>query len=211
MKLAIQDISAHLGGLLVDSVLAMFLHSNSQHYFQEIGNALDGRRAINKDLSVTSRDVLELLSRHVASAQDIPSSSLLAYSAAPTGRRPYPNREKGAGPSRPVGQPSESMMTKSITWAKANLTWRNPCVYCYDWGHWIGDCPRKEQKLPPLADPRRFYPQTRLKLSPVCHAAFRQGRCGMQVASVEQHPQIQDSALLDSGATDSVTNDTNFP
>lgn len=209
MKLALQDIATHLGGLTVDSVLAMFLHPNSQHFYQDIGNAIDGRRAISRDVAITSRDVLELLSRHANAANDIASSSLLSYTSAAPNQRPNLPYKQLAAPTCTVPKYMESVMNKNNQWAKANLTWKNPCLYCYDWGHWPGDCPQRHQKLPPLGDPRRFNPQARLKKSTVCHPVFNRAP-GPAVASVGYQPDTHDAALLDSGATDSVTDDVSF-
>lgn len=78
LKVCLQTIEQHVGAFTVDNLLAFILHFNAQHSYQEIANALDSQIAINKRITVSSKDVLELISRHVASQTDIPLSALLS-------------------------------------------------------------------------------------------------------------------------------------
>ncbi|KNZ49063.1 hypothetical protein VP01_5233g1 [Puccinia sorghi] len=91
------------------------------------------------------------------------------------------------------------------------------CRYCWEWGHWVSDCPLKKAGKGPLGDPRRFNQNARLRKSLVCHPAVlgsagplnqyqSQGGTAM-VAAVQNHPGTANHVLLDSGATDSVKND----
>ncbi|KNZ44114.1 uncharacterized protein VP01_94g1 [Puccinia sorghi] len=93
----------------------------------------------------------------------------------------------------------------------------NPCRYCWEWGHWVSDCQLKKARKLPLGDPRRFNLNARLKKSANCHPALLNaagpsttGRAtgnSANVVAVQGHPGNGDHVLLDSGATDSVSND----
>lgn len=48
LKLAIQTIKQHIGGFTSNNILALVLHFNAHHAYQEIVNALESRIAINK-------------------------------------------------------------------------------------------------------------------------------------------------------------------
>jgi hypothetical protein len=114
-----------------------------------------------------------------------------------------------SGGSTGGGQKSgrKTMEGKSNTWARRVLTEANPCCWCYEWGHWVEDCPLKKQKKPPVADPRLQNPGFCLKQLAVCHPGLlKKGTPLATVASVEKQPSGEEQALLDSGATDSVTN-----
>ncbi|KNZ54410.1 hypothetical protein VP01_2955g2 [Puccinia sorghi] len=32
------------------------------------------------------------------------------------------------------------MMWRSVAWARRVLNKNNPCRYCWEWVHWVGDC-----------------------------------------------------------------------
>lgn len=94
LKLAIQTIEQHVGGFTANNLLALVLHLNAHHAYQEIANALNSRIAIDKRVWVTSKDVLELVSRHCSPQNDIPSSALLSYSVRPA--RPPAHKDASA-------------------------------------------------------------------------------------------------------------------
>jgi hypothetical protein len=103
------------------------------------------------------------------------------------------------------------MEGKSKSWARRVLKEANPCRWCYEWGHWVKDCLLKKQKKPPVVDPRLQNPNFCLKKSSVCHPGLaRRGNPTATVALVEKQPGGEDQALLDSGATDSVSNNVCF-
>ncbi|KNZ53730.1 hypothetical protein VP01_3153g3 [Puccinia sorghi] len=56
-----------------------------------------------------------------------------------------------------------SVMWRSVEWARWVLNDRNPCRYCWEWGHWVNDCHLKKACKPPLGDPRHLNPNYRLK------------------------------------------------
>ncbi|PLW53210.1 hypothetical protein PCANC_09768 [Puccinia coronata f. sp. avenae] len=108
-------------------------------------------------------------------------------------------------------------MWRSDAWARRVLSDKLPCQYYFEWGHWLLDCPLFRGKKAPIGDPRLANPHFKLRKSSVCHPALRRasppsqaGRSPANVASVQQQGNEQDVALLDSGATDSVTNDVSL-
>lgn len=199
LKVCLQTIEQHVGTFTVDNLLAFILHFNAQHSYQEIVNALESRIAIDKKTTVLSKDVLELISRHTASQTDIPSSALLSYSTRPTRTNANNNTEH-----------LTTYMNRSDEWARTWLTFHHLCSYCFEWGHWAVDCPRKKAQLPALRDPRANDWSVCIKQSNVCHPVFRKGSVP-QVSSTSNNSGEGNSVLLDLGATDSVTNNTNFP
>ncbi|KNZ44906.1 hypothetical protein VP01_8704g2, partial [Puccinia sorghi] len=74
---------------------------------------------------------------------------------------------------------------------------------------------------PPLGDPRHLNPNYRLRKSANCHPALlnnvgtsgshRAGGKSANVVAVQNHPGNEDHVLLDSGATNSVSNDVRLP
>lgn len=64
-----------------------------------------------------------------------------------------------------------SVMWRSVEWARWVLNDRNPCRYCWEWGHWVNDCHLKKACKPPLGDPRHLNPNYCLKKSANCHPA----------------------------------------
>ena len=103
------------------------------------------------------------------------------------------------------------MEEKSNLWARQVITEANPCQWCYKWGHWVEDCPLKKQKKLPVIDPRLQNPGYWLKRSSIGHLAFlKQGKPLATVASIKKQPGSNKQPLLDSGATNSVTNNVHF-
>lgn len=161
IKTALHSVEQLLGGFTLDSILALTIHLNSQQLFQDIANALDSRIAINKLVKITSKDVLDLVSRHCQSSTDTPSSALLSYStlrvqSAPSqsDRCGQPYHPSGQlAPNIQLDQTASTFMNRSKEWSPASLNSRNPCTWCFEWGHWALDCPRKKARLPALADP----------------------------------------------------------
>jgi hypothetical protein len=75
----------------------------------------------------------------------------------------------------------------------------------------VEDFPLKKQKKPPMVDSRLLNLSFCLKRSAVCHPALlKRGQSTANVASVKQQPSADDQVLIDSGATDSVTNNDFF-
>lgn len=207
LKLALQTIEQHIGGFTLDNILAFTLHFNAQHAYQDIANALDSRIAIDKQIRVSSKNILELISRYCTPRDDIPTSALMSLSSRP--QRMITHRDPPMDQGRHTEHPA-TYMDRSDEWARYWLSWRHPCSYCFDWAHWAIDCPRKKSNLPALKDPRIGNRGIRLKQSSHAHPVFRR-ETPPHVASISQDSSTDDLVLLDSGATDSVTNNTSFP
>jgi hypothetical protein len=75
----------------------------------------------------------------------------------------------------------------------------------------VEDCPLKKQKKPPIIDPRLQDPEFQLKRLAVCHPGLlKKPQALATVASVKRQPGRKEQALINSGATDSVTNNVLF-
>ena len=109
-------------------------------------------------------------------------------------------------------------MWRPNSWARRVLGEKVPCRYCYKWGHWVANCPLYKAKKPLVGDPRLANPNFKIHKSSLCHPGLlrqgnrqaapqsQAGRSQANIASIQQGVDEQDLALLDSGATDSVSN-----
>ncbi|MBW0538338.1 hypothetical protein O181_078053 [Austropuccinia psidii MF-1] len=116
------------------------------------------------------------------------------------------NPQKPVTPARqiPLSQQSES-------WAKYHLSPRFPCLHCFEWGHWVQDCPRKKASLPAVVDPCIKNPAYTLKKSNVvshpCVSEVEVEEEEPFIASIQGTPDNDSLVLLDSGATHHVSGD----
>ncbi|OAV85054.1 hypothetical protein PTTG_30832, partial [Puccinia triticina 1-1 BBBD Race 1] len=156
MQTCLDEIEKRTGAISKDLVLALLLHQRCHPHFQGIANALDARIAVNPKGMISSKTILEIAGRMNSSV--VPAqSSVFAYRSARGGT--------GDSVARKGGDQSQSMVGKSDAWARRVLTEKNPCRYCYEWGHWMNDCPLKKNQEPPVGDPRLRNPNARLKKS----------------------------------------------
>lgn len=196
----LRDIEKRLGSFNMDVLTAFILHQNLQHHFHKISNALNARLAVNPHLRFTSKDILELLGRY--KTDDSQHTNAVLEISANMGRRPPTNvRARNLTPSQEY-----PIMNRPISWAQKWLTPANPCLYCFEWGHWLADCPEKQASRPPRPDPRLTNPGVQLQRSAHCHRALMSPANPLQVASVQSQPGMDGAALADSGATTSVSN-----
>lgn len=196
----LKDIEKRLGAISIDVLAAFILHQNSQHCFHKISNALDTRLAVNPHLCFSSKDVLELLGQYKTD-ENQQQNAVLAISAS-TGRRPPATvRARTSTLSQEY-----SVMNRPNGWAQQWLTPTNPCLYCFEWGHWLADCLEKHANRPPRPDPRLTNPGAQLRRLSHCHRALATSPAGPQVASVQSQPYTDGAALADLGATTSVSN-----
>jgi hypothetical protein len=211
MTTCLTEIEKHVGGITKDLVLALLLHQRCQPHFQAIANALDVRIAVDASQPINSKTILELAGRF-ATAGVAADLSVFAYWAQRGPGGPTAGTSSGGQQgSQQGGSGRKTMEGKSNSWARRVLTKANPCQWCYEWGHWAKDCPLKKAKKPPVVDPRLQNPGYRLKRSTVCHPGLLQrGPASATVASVEKQLSGEEQALIDSGATDSVTNNVRF-
>ncbi|KNZ58671.1 uncharacterized protein VP01_187g4 [Puccinia sorghi] len=209
MKTCLDKIHFQTGGITNDLLLAMGMHFRFQSNYQEIANTLDSRLAVNKSCKITVPNVLELEGQ--LESGPAPASDLFAYWAQkPTGGGVRYLGNKGGGNCG-------SVMWRSAEWARRVLSERNPCQYCWEWGHWISECHLKKAQKTSLGNPLRSNPGIHLKKSANCHPALLNitgasnsgypGRNLENVAAVKHHPGNDNHDLLDSGATDSISND----
>ncbi|KNZ50193.1 uncharacterized protein VP01_4550g1 [Puccinia sorghi] len=186
MKTCLDEIKCQTGGITDDPLLAMALHSRCQANYQEIENALDSRLVVDKEIWCW--------------------------------RIQLNNRMGGPGAAQVV----ILVEIRDLWWRSADWACRgSPCPYCWEWGHWVADCLVKKARKLPIVDPRLMNPKFRLKKSSNCHPALlggnrlagqpRTGGALANVVVVQNHPGTNDLVLLDSGATDSVTNDVIRP
>ena len=202
MQTCLDEIEKWVGTFSKDLVLALLVHQRCHPHFQGIVNALDARIAVNPNCTISSKTILEIAGCMNSSLSNT-DSSVFAFRTARGGKRTGASGRSG-------GRESQTMEGKSATWARRVLNEKNPCCYCFEWGHWMNNCPLKKERKPPVGDPRLLNPNVRLKRSAVCHPALLQGASSATVASVEKQPGGE-GALLDSGAMDSVSNNIGFP
>lgn len=153
-----RDIEKRLGSITIDLLAAFILHQNSQNHFHEISNALDARLAVNPRLRFTSKDLLELLGRYKSdeSHQNLTNAVLALSTTGPiqaTKCRPSNTKARAPIPSQ-----DHPIMHKPNWWAHKWLSPANPCLYCFEWGHWLADCPEKKANRAPRPDPRLTNP-----------------------------------------------------
>ncbi|PLW47776.1 hypothetical protein PCASD_04331 [Puccinia coronata f. sp. avenae] len=193
------------------STLALLLHQRCQPHFQAIANALEARIAVDASKPINSKTILELAGRF-ATAGVAADSLVFAYRAQRGPDGPTAGTSSGGQQgSQQGGSRRKTMEGKSNSWARRVLTKANPCQWCYEWGHWAKDCPLKKAKKPLVVDPRLQNPGYRLKRLTVCHPGLLQrGPASATVASVKKQPSGEEQALIDSNATDSVTNNVRF-
>jgi hypothetical protein len=177
IKTCLDEIERRTGGFHKDLVLAMIFHQQCQASYQEIANALDARLAVDGNTKITLKSVLELASRFESGAQA--TGSVFAYclqirgghhQAAGTSAQPNQPNPQGGGGKR-TGDPNLAMW-RHDAWARRVLNNKHPCRYCYEWGHWVADCPLYKARKPPLGDPRLANPNFKLRKSAVCHLAL---------------------------------------
>lgn len=159
----LRDIEKRLGKLNMDLLAALIMHQNSQHQFHKISNALIACLAVNPHLFFTSKDILELLGRYRTNDGQQPNAVLEISTS--TNRQPPTNIRARSSPPLQV----YPMMNQPVSWAQRRLTPANPCLYCFEWGHWLADCPEKRANRPPWPDLRLTNPGVQLQQLAYCH------------------------------------------
>ncbi|MBW0539311.1 hypothetical protein O181_079026, partial [Austropuccinia psidii MF-1] len=148
IKTNVSNLKGALGSIWDDeAIVAMFFHYRKKQFFHEISTAMDAKLSLDDTARICAKDILQLAQRfqkrNHASPMSPPPSILAANSSNnPHGQRMSGvrfNPQKPATPARriPLSQQSES-------WAKYHLSPQFPCLHCFEWGHWVQDCPQKK-------------------------------------------------------------------
>ncbi|MBW0526801.1 hypothetical protein O181_066516, partial [Austropuccinia psidii MF-1] len=86
---------------------------------------------------------------------------------------------KNAKPSR---YPHPSM--RPAAWATKWLSPEHPCTYCFQWGHWAMDCPRKSAGKPPIEDPSFRYCKSEFVSHPALVSLEAEDQGNANIASI---------------------------
>ncbi|MBW0535509.1 hypothetical protein O181_075224 [Austropuccinia psidii MF-1] len=195
---AVAAIEGQIGPIDSNKIITLSLFFSIPHLHDQITAALDTRLAANPSLTINAEDILDIVqqmnNKHVPTPPEdsmqlsrIEASRLgnKMRSASHQGNRTPP---KSTAPYLGLTTPQSAspIVNRSDGWKRRWLTPQNPCFYCGEVGHWAPDCP------------------ARLKAA---NARASSSKQKATVASMGTVPILENNeALLDSGATHSVTN-----
>ncbi|MBW0506606.1 hypothetical protein O181_046321 [Austropuccinia psidii MF-1] len=189
----LKTLKAAIGGTWTDDILlALFFHKFNKDTYHSIANALDAKREINPESQITSKEIMEIAQRFHFRKTETSQSHLMAFPSpreGPSHRPQQPNQHwQGQGSTPKVIQQRSQVLTprtgakqsryphpstRPAEWAHKWLSPANPCLHCYEWGHWAQDFPIRLAGKPPTEDPRIKNPSYRLKKSKfVSHPAI---------------------------------------
>ncbi|MBW0538923.1 hypothetical protein O181_078638 [Austropuccinia psidii MF-1] len=228
----LKTLKSAIGGTWTDDILlSLFFHNFNKDTYHSIANALDAKRAINPESLITSKEIMEIAQRFRSRKMETPQSHLMAFASPREGSYHHLQHQQSRRPGQTSSQPSIQPRSQVLTpragakhrkyphpstrpaeWAHKWLSPANPCLHCYEWGHWAQDCPMRLAGKPPIEDPRIKNPGYCLKKSRfVSHPAIAEigseNRQEESVAAITTIPGDETLVLIDSGATHHVAGD----
>ncbi|KAI7936927.1 hypothetical protein MJO28_015826 [Puccinia striiformis f. sp. tritici] len=215
IKRSLLDLEERLGGWSTDKLLSLSFHSSLKRYHQPLADAMDSRIAISPNLQITSTDLLNTVSGLHQTSGSV-TSSLMGMSSQRGGRGGRGGQGGRSGSSNRGsrgsrgGRSGQSLGDQHPpdAWGRKNISPSYPCTSCWEWGHWVPDCPRTKNNLPALVDPRESDPNWRPKKSSVLSS--RLVVTDSSLASVSATPDQPEDILVDTGATNHVTSHSKF-
>ncbi|MBW0522987.1 hypothetical protein O181_062702 [Austropuccinia psidii MF-1] len=181
----LKTLKAAVGGTWTDDILlALFFHNFNKDTYHSIANSLDAKRAINPESQIMSKEIMEIAQCFCFCKTETQQSHLIVFASpkeGPSHRRQHQNpHRQGQGLKQQSIQKQSQVLTprtsvrhrkyphpstRPAEWAHKWLSPANPCLHCYEWGHWAQDCPVRLAGKPPIEDPRIKNPGYCLKES----------------------------------------------
>ncbi|MBW0484912.1 hypothetical protein O181_024627 [Austropuccinia psidii MF-1] len=224
----LRELKSLLGRVWTDdSLLALFFHQFNKTHFHHSANALDAKKSIDPLCFITAREIMQVAQRFQQQAEANSNSNLMALTAGrgrtnhlswqsflTQGSQQIDSSNRYWENAKPSRYPHPSMCPAA--WATKWLSPEHPCTYCFQWGHWAMDCPRKSAGKPPIDDPKKKDPNSRyckseFVLHPELVGLETDDQGNANIASIGASTGDRKLVLIDSGATHHVAGSSKHP
>ncbi|MBW0499378.1 hypothetical protein O181_039093 [Austropuccinia psidii MF-1] len=209
IKINVSNLKSALGSIWDDDTLvAIFFYHWNKQLFHEISTAMDDK------VQICTEDILQVAQHFQKQNQTLSFSPPPLVLAASSSHHQHSQKMSGVclPPQKPATPAQQIPLNqKSVSWAKYHSSPQFPCLHCFEWGHWVQDCPCKKAGLPGIPNPHIKNTTHILKKSSVLlHPCILEVEVEEEepfIASIQDTPENDSLVLVDSGATHHVLGD----